>query len=77
MYTTLSSKGQITIPAEIRNKLQLNTGDRIDFVFFDGNRIAMIPKKGSVRALKGIVKWTGRPVSLAEMDEAIETEACR
>ena len=32
MYTTISSKGQVTIPVEIRNMLRLNTGDRIDFV---------------------------------------------
>ena len=44
MYTTLSSKGQVTIPVEIRNVLRLNTGDRIDFVVFDKGRVEMIPK---------------------------------
>ena len=33
----MSSKGQVTIPVEIRNMLRLNTGDRIDFVVFDKN----------------------------------------
>jgi len=77
MYTTISSKGQVTIPVEIRNRLRLNTGDRVDFVFFDDNRVEMIPKKGSVSALKGIVKWTRRPATLAEMDDAIAHEACK
>ena len=77
MYATLSSKGQVTIPVEIRNRLRLNTGDKVDFVIFDGSRVEMIPKKGSASALKGMVKWTGRPATLEEMDEAIVCEACK
>ena len=77
MYTTLSSKGQVTIPIEIRSMLRLNTGDRIDFVVFDKGRVEMIPKKGSVSALKGLVKWRGMPATLAQMDEAIAREACK
>ena len=46
MYTTLSSKGQVTIPVEIRSVLRLNTGDRIDFVVFDKGRVEMIPRRG-------------------------------
>ena len=77
MYTTISSKGQITIPVEIRNMLRLNTGDRVDFVVFDKNRVEMMPKKGSVGSLKGLVKWTGKPMTLRQMDEAIAGEVCR
>ena len=77
MYTTLSSKGQITIPVEIRNALRLNTGDRFDFIVFDKGRVEMIPKKGSASALKGLVKWKGKPSTLSQMDEAIACEACR
>ena len=46
MYTTISSKGQITIPVAIRNRLRLNTGDRIDFVVFEKDRVELVPKKG-------------------------------
>lgn len=77
MYTTMSSKGQVTIPVEIRNMLRLNIGDRIDFVVFDKNRVELMPKKGSTSALKGLVKWSGRSATLAQMDEAIANEACR
>jgi antitoxin PrlF len=34
--STLSSKGQITVPLEIRNRLGLKEGDRVDFVVEDG-----------------------------------------
>ena len=77
MYTTMSSKGQVTIPAEIRKILRLNIGDKVDFVVFDNNRVELMPKKGSVGALKGMVKWAGRPVTLSQMDNAIASEACR
>lgn len=72
----MSSKGQVTIPVEIRNMLRLNTGDRIDFVVFDKSRVELMPKKGSVGTLKGLVKWTGKPMTLKQMDAAIEGEAC-
>ena len=77
MYTTMSSKGQVTIPVEIRNMLRLNTGDRIDFVVFDKNRVGLMLKKGSVGSLKGLVKWADKPMTLRQMDEAIASEACR
>ena len=71
MYTTLSSKGQVTIPVDVRKRLRLNTGDRIDFVFFSKDRVEIVPKKGTVRALRGLVKYSGKAVTLAEMDAAI------
>ena len=71
MYTTLSSKGQVTIPVDVRKRLRLNTGDRIDFVFFSKDRVEIVPKKESVRALKGLVKYSGKAVTLEEMDAAI------
>ena len=71
MYTTLSSKGQVTIPVDVRKRLRLNTGDRIDFVFFSKDRVEIVPKKGSVHALKGLIKYSGKAVTLEEMDAAI------
>ena len=55
----------------------MNIGDKVDFVVFDNNRVELMPKKGSVGALKGMVKWAGRPVTLSQMDNAIASEACR
>lgn len=71
MYTTLSSKGQITIPVGIRNDLRLNVGDRIDFVLFDNGRVELVPKKRHVTTLRGIVHHSGKPITLAQMDAAI------
>ena len=60
MSTTLASKGQVTIPVEIRSLLRLNTGDRIDFSVFDKGRVEGIPKTESASSLKGLVKWRAR-----------------
>ena len=70
---TITSKGQVTIPQEVRNELRLATGDRLNFVRLDDGNYAIVPVKGSIRALEGILKRSGRrPVTVAEMEEAIE-----
>ena len=43
--STISSKGQITIPLEIRNRLGLKSGDRVEFVVED-NRTTIRPARG-------------------------------
>jgi len=67
---TVTSKGQITIPKDIRDELELQTGDRIDFVTENG-RLFLVPKTIDVRVLKGIVKYDGAPVSLEDMERGI------
>jgi AbrB family looped-hinge helix DNA binding protein len=42
--STLSSKGQVTVPLEIRNRLGLSTGDRVDFVI-EGDRTVIRPSR--------------------------------
>jgi AbrB family looped-hinge helix DNA binding protein len=69
---TITSKGQITIPAKLRSELRLEPGDRIEFVrnVKTGN-YEVIPATLSVQALKGIVPKPKVPVSIADMNEAI------
>jgi AbrB family looped-hinge helix DNA binding protein len=42
--STISSKGQVTVPQEIRNRLGLATGDRVDFVI-EGDRTVIRPSR--------------------------------
>lgn len=74
---TISSKGQITIPATVRRTLGLKAGTRIRFVEDEEGRFSFAPVTGSIRALKGIVPRLDRTVSLAEMDQAIANGASR
>ncbi len=71
MLAVLSSKGQITIPAPIRSLLQLKTGDTVDFVMVNDERVELIPAKTPVSALKSMVEKPAKPVTLEEMDAAI------
>jgi len=67
----LTSKGQITIPVEVRRKHGLKAGDRIGFIENENGEFVLKPKTGSIMALRGIVKWTGKPVTIQEMNETI------
>ena len=37
--STISSKGQITVPVEVRRRLGLKQGDRVEFVYEDGRTV--------------------------------------
>ena len=71
MRSTLTSKGQITIPKEVREQLGLNAGCRFDFhVDLDG-RIIMVPLKGKLEDIIGMVPKRVSPPSVEEIDRAI------
>ena len=63
----LSSKGRITIPLVLRQKLGVTTGDRVEFVELDNGQFALVAAVEDVRALKGMVPKPQRPVTIEEM----------
>ena len=70
--TTLTSKGQVTIPVSIRDQLGLAAGDRIEFILNDETgRYEVVPATRSVTALKGIIRKPAKPVSVEDMNAAI------
>ena len=71
MIAALSSKGQLTLPVEIRRALHLHAGDRLDVVLGENNRMELIPLSRSVKDLKGMLPKPSKPISLEEMDRAI------
>jgi antitoxin PrlF len=69
---TVTSKGQITLPKEVREHLHLAEGTRVDFVIESGGDVHLRPVVGSVRSLFGIAGREGRQAQSAEeMDKAI------
>lgn len=70
---TITSKGQITIPASVRAALHLEAGDRINFVQISPEEFAIKPAKVNLMDLKGIFSHYAkkRPVTIEEMNEAI------
>jgi AbrB family looped-hinge helix DNA binding protein len=68
---SVTSKGQITIPAEVRKDLGLKTGDQVSFIKGENGEYILKPKTGSIMDMEGILKWTGKPVTIEEMNETI------
>ncbi len=71
----LTSKGQVTIPAEVRRRMGIDTGDRIEFVEVEGGGFVIKPAVDDVRSLKGLLKKPDKPISVEEMDAAIRRRA--
>ena len=70
--STLTSKGQLTLPRAIRTRLNVHTGDTVDFVIEPDGRVVVQAGRSDVAALKGLLHKRGRkPVSLAAMDDAV------
>ena len=69
---TLTSKGQITIPLEVRRKLGLDAGDRVEFVELVPGEFAIKAATEDVRALKGMIRKPASPVSIDAMNAAIK-----
>jgi antitoxin PrlF len=69
---TLTSKGQLTLPKAIRDRLRLQPGDAVDFVVTEDGEIHLRAGHVDARELRGLLKRPGRkPISVAAMDAAI------
>jgi antitoxin PrlF len=71
---TVTSKGQITIPADVRARLGLRPGSRLAFVP-TASGYEIHPQAASIKDLKGAVPRPTQPVSIDEMNEAIGAAA--
>ncbi|WP_275784901.1 AbrB/MazE/SpoVT family DNA-binding domain-containing protein [Pararhizobium gei] len=70
-YGTMTSKGQTTVPAEVRDMLQLKPGDKIRYVVRNGEIVIKAKNKRAVD-LAGILHRPGmQAMTLAEMDEIV------
>ena len=75
MHTaTMTSKGQMTVPKPIRDRLRLAAGDQVDFVVNERGEIVVRAATSDVRELKGLLQ-SGRAlktgVRLEDMEKAI------
>ena len=68
---TITSKGQITIPARIRKALHVSAGDRVEFVEVEPGRFEFIAATRSVTELKGMFGKAKKIVSIEDMNAAI------
>jgi len=65
---TLTSKGQTTIPKEIRDGLGMKPGDRISFTLMPDGTVIMRVKRRSLMTLAGVLHKKGRkPVPIEQL----------
>ncbi|MCX7707478.1 MAG: AbrB/MazE/SpoVT family DNA-binding domain-containing protein [Casimicrobiaceae bacterium] len=68
---TLTAKGQITIPVDVRNELKVDAGDRVEFVQIAPGRYEFVAATHSVTELKGMFGKPKKTVSIEAMNKAI------
>jgi antitoxin PrlF len=69
---TLTSKGQTTIPKEVRDFLKLHPGDRLEFILHENGTVILRPATLNISDLRGILHRPGmKPVSVSAMNSAI------
>jgi antitoxin PrlF len=70
----MTSKGQITIPAEVRLAMKLNPGEKIAFFKGDGGEF-VVRKVGSIQDLAGCLAGFNVPKSDEEMNQLLASHA--
>ncbi|MEA2336076.1 MAG: antitoxin PrlF [Thermoanaerobaculia bacterium] len=69
---TVTSKGQVTIPKVVRDLMNLDAGDRIDFVVTDAGDVFVRSASRDISELRGIAKRPrGRAITIEQMNAAV------
>ena len=68
MLSNVTTKGQVTIPAEIRTRFLIRPNDRVDFIV-DGERIIITPVR-TLKQLRGSIAAVGSGVFVTERENA-------
>lgn len=74
---TVSSKGQVVIPTQVRKRLGLTQGSVVRFVLDDVGGARLVPAAGDVRRLKGRLTAPAKPVSVDDMNRTIAERRAR
>ena len=70
----MTSKGQITVPKEVRDRLGLHTGDRVNFRIEENQSVRMFPASRKVSEVFGILsrQRKKKAVSVEDMDKNLK-----
>lgn len=68
---TVTSKGQITIPANVRQSLHVDTGDQVEFVEVEPGQFLFVAATRCVTELKGMFGKSSKVVSIDDMNRVI------
>jgi len=70
LSATVSSKGQVVIPGDVRKRLGLVQGSVLRFVL-DADGVRLLPAAGDVRRLKGRLTLPASPVTVQDMNHTL------
>jgi len=76
MQAKVTSKGQVTLPKQIRESLSIRTGDRLEFFIEPCNRISVLKKRkpgSSAGCASHLTQPSQKPLSTEQMDESIRS----
>jgi AbrB family looped-hinge helix DNA binding protein len=69
---TVTTKGQVTIPKEIRDYLKLETGSKVEFVIDENGNVKIVPLNVPIEAFSGVLHRPGmKTATIEEMESAI------
>ena len=68
---TVTSKGQITIPAKVRKKLGLTAGSKVDFEPYKNSFVLLTHKTDPLDELEGFFDYSGPTYSVDHMNAAV------
>ncbi|MFN6480810.1 AbrB/MazE/SpoVT family DNA-binding domain-containing protein [Nostoc sp. DedQUE07] len=73
---TITTKGEVIIPKEIRDYLNIDIGSKVDFVIDENGTVKLIPLNVPVQTLSGILHRPAmKSATLEEMEAAIQEGA--
>ncbi len=75
--SSLTTKGQITLPKQIRDRLGIKTGDRVAFREREDGTIVVEAETTNLLDLRGAVKTRVRGITIEDMKEAVRKRAAR
>ena len=75
LESSVTKKGQTTLPKTVRETLGVHAGDRVRYLISDGE-VRIVPVR-PIHRLFGVLKHDGPPVTLEQMDQAVVDGACQ
>ena len=72
---TITSKGRVTLPQLVRDRLGLVAGDRVEFVQSADGRYSIIPIKSGIKSLKGCIATPKKHITVEAMASVIKRSA--
>lgn len=68
--STISSKGQVTIPVDVRRQLGVEASDKVSFVLTDEGKVELRPARFTLESVLGSIE--ALPNESTDLDREIE-----